>query len=118
MKASLSLVLSSLALLSVLVSSASIATDYAVIVNANEIVNCTFSSLGQILWTSESASSATFTDIKQQTMTLATDSGKFEAQPSEGECWMCEPPDSDGGIDCYASRFSFNADGDSILTYR
>lgn len=79
MKARLSIVLLSLAILSALVSSESIATDYAVIVNANEKVNCTFSNLGQILWTSESASTATFTDIKQQTMTLATDSGTFEA---------------------------------------
>jgi len=42
----------------------------------------------------------------------------FEAQPSEGECWMCEPAGADGKIDCNGSHYAFNADGDSVMTYR
>ena len=56
-----------------------ISTDYAIIVEADDKVTCTFSSLGEILWASETSSSATFTDVKQQKMTLTDD--KFWNQP-------------------------------------
>ena len=31
---------------------------------------------------------------------------------------MCEPAGTDGKIDCSGSHYAFNADGDSVMTYR